>query len=111
MPQVPPQPILTLPCELLSPWDSGGIRWQQEPRPPTTTQTMPDLELGSMVEPKGILEGEAGTLYGAGVYRAPSEALVGGLGGWMCTREVGWVVGRAREKLCCSREQGEYERK
>lgn len=48
---------------------------------------------------------------GGAAERALSEGLVGGLGGWVYTQEVGWVVGRARKQLCCSREQGECERK
>ena len=55
---------------------------------------------------------------GGAAERAPSEGLVGGLGGWVYTQEggwvytheVGWVVGRARKKSFCSREQGECER-
>ena len=45
-------PSSHLPAVLIYPWDKGGIRWQHEPRSPSTLQTMPGLELGSTIEHK-----------------------------------------------------------
>lgn len=100
-------------CPLGTVEDSGGSRNPGLPQPYRPCLTW---SWGPWSSPRGYWkeswEHSMKLVFtGGAAERALSEGLVGGLGGWVYTQEVGWVVGRARKQLCCSREQGECERK